>query len=170
VLPATGRSNKIITLLGLQDYSQLEHLYAKEAEIIVANMGTQFVGMTNNSKSAKRMVDLLGEKRKEEVSRTEGTNSDSESFRMGKDSIVLNSEVSGQKTGHFTGKIANGNPPSFHTQFKLYDKLKVNDPVLLNDTLSDEDLQFKIDENWDNIDRDIHEILNSDDISWINND
>jgi Type IV secretion-system coupling protein DNA-binding domain len=169
-LPATGRSNKIITLLGLQDYSQLEHLYAKEAEIIVANMGTQFVGMTNNSKSAKRMVDLLGEKRKEEVSRTEGTNSDSESFRMGKDSIVLNSEVSGQKTGHFTGKIANGNPPSFHTQFKLYDKLKVNDPVLLNDTLSDEELQFKIDENWDNIDRDIHEILNSDDISWINND
>lgn len=169
-LPATARSNKVITLLGIQDYSQLEHMYKKEAELIVGNMGNQFIGMVNSAKSANRMVDLLGEIRKEEVSSTEGDNSSSQSYRQGKDKMILNSEISGQMTGHFTGKISNGKPPAFHAQFKLYEKVKNTESISLNSTITDEDLLFKIDENWNMIDRDIHEILNSDDINWIDND
>ena len=166
-LPATGRSNKVVTLLGIQDMSQLQFLYKDEAKMVLANMGTQFVGMTNNTETAKRVVDLLGQVRKEEVSRTESDSSTSESFRQHTENIVLNSQISGQRTGHFTGKIANGQPPQFHVQFKQFSDLKMDEPVKFQNTISDDDLRFKLDENWETIENDIRMILNNDDIQWL---
>jgi hypothetical protein len=88
-LPATGRSNKVVTLLGIQDMNQLEFLYNKEAKVVLSNMGSQFVGMTNTTETAKRVVDLLGQKRREDVSRTESESSTSESFRQLTENIVF---------------------------------------------------------------------------------
>ena len=42
-IPATARSNKIATIFGVQDFSQLVDNYGQDkAQIILANLGNQF--------------------------------------------------------------------------------------------------------------------------------
>jgi hypothetical protein len=43
----------------------------------------------------------------------------------------------------------------------------MDEPVSMNNQISDEDLRFKMDENWDTIENDIRMILNNDDIQWL---
>lgn len=60
-LPATGRSNKIATVLACQDIAQMVDRYGKDkADTILSNLGNQFYGRTTNPETAKRVSSLFG--------------------------------------------------------------------------------------------------------------
>jgi hypothetical protein len=61
VVPATGRENKIATILSVQDYAQLEDKYGdKKAEVIASVLNNQIFGKTTNNNTAKRISELFG--------------------------------------------------------------------------------------------------------------
>ena len=60
-IPATARSNKVITVFGLQDYSQMVDRYGSDkAQVMISNLGNQFYGRTVNERSADMIVKLFG--------------------------------------------------------------------------------------------------------------
>ena len=64
-LPATGRSNKIATVLACQDIAQMVDRYGKDkADTILSNLGNQFYGRTTNPETAKRVSTLFGKEDK----------------------------------------------------------------------------------------------------------
>lgn len=71
-IPATGRSNKIATLIGVQDISQVERRYGNASESIMSNLAYQCYGRTVNPRTQKRIIDLFGKKEQEVISRTSG--------------------------------------------------------------------------------------------------
>ena len=120
-LPATARSNKVATVLAVQDYSQLKRDYGeKEAMTILSNLGNQFTGMTNNQETSKRIAQILGKIKKTNTSVSESMSQTTQSVTTQMHEVLQEREIAGQPIGHFTGKIAGGNPPFFHTQFNQF--------------------------------------------------
>ncbi len=166
-LPATGRKHGVVTLLGIQDYSQLEVTYtAKGAETIIANMGNQYYGMTNNQKTAKNVSDMLGDYRKKEISystNAHGEVTESESFK--KERILQPSEIMGQDIGKFTFKVAGGKPPFGQAQFEEFTQVKHEipsfaTPIKTGDPNKDiQILKQMIQENFQTIENDVVELL-----------
>jgi len=121
-LPATARANKVVTFLMVQDYSQLVKDYGdKEAKTIISNMGNQFVGLTNNAETAKRVSDMLGKVKKVDLSYSTSTTSNTSSEKLQFENVREQRDIAGQSIGHFTGKIAGGEPPFFSAQFENFE-------------------------------------------------
>lgn len=121
-LPATGRSNQVSTMIGIQDESQLITQYDKEADEIISNMGNQFVGMTNNTKTAKKYSDLFGTYKKIATSHSTSDSSLSFSDSMQNEKLLQEKDVAQQTVGHFIGKIADGEPALFSVQTSEFKK------------------------------------------------
>lgn len=115
-LPATARSNKVASVFGVQDRTQLTRDYGKkESDTLLANLGNIFVGMTNNLDTAKQVTQLVGKNDYLNTSySTNETVSVSESLK--EKSILQERDIMGQEIGHFTGKIAGGKPALFSAQ------------------------------------------------------
>lgn len=115
----TARKHYVSTILALQDFNQAVRDYGeKSAQILKTSCGNQFFGMTGNDNTAKAVQDLLGEvKEVSESFTTQDTGSGSQSESLQKEKAIKGRDVAGQSTGHFIGKVANGNPPFFNTQF-----------------------------------------------------
>lgn len=117
-IPATARSNKIATILGLQDFSQLIDKYGEEkAQVLMSNLGNQFYGRTVNEKSAKMITNIFGkEDRRFEsrsVSNSNSSNgsssSESSSISVQERDRVRVSDITNLPAGRFYGIIAEGN-------------------------------------------------------------
>lgn len=127
-LPATARSNKVVTFLSVQSYAQLERDYTKQnAKVILGNLGNQFFGMTNEYETADRVVKMYGDHKVQNYSMSESDSGLSESHSYQKENIVQARDVMGQKMGHFFGKIAAGEPPLFSVQMPGPGKRKMDD-------------------------------------------
>ncbi|PKP45555.1 MAG: hypothetical protein CVT95_08500 [Bacteroidetes bacterium HGW-Bacteroidetes-12] len=173
-LPATARSNKVCTMLGVQDYSQLERDYSREeAKVIISNLGNQFIGMTNSKETAERVSQVFGKIKKMKVSYSTSESSFSQSDTLQEESVLQSRDVAGQGIGHFTGKIAGGKPPFFSAQFPYFDKekiyskyvSKIPDFALVTNT-GDENMdkqifQNQVDANFVRINQEITNLINS---------
>ena len=121
-LPATARSNKVIVVLSYQSYAQLERDYGKQnAEVIVGNLGNQFYGMTNESKSAEKVSKMFGDYKYTDYSLSESDSGTSQSMSIKKENIYQTRDIMGQKPGQFAGKIAGGDPAFFAVQMPYID-------------------------------------------------
>lgn len=135
-LPATARSNKVVTLLSVQDYSQLEMLYGKDqAKTIISNMGNQMTGMTNNETTAKRVSEMLGKIKKIDLSYSTSKGSTSTSERRQLENVREIRDITGQNPGHFTGKIAGGIPPYFSGQIGNFEEIWKKKPNFNDESL-----------------------------------
>lgn len=121
-LPATARSNKIATLIGIQDESQMKTQYKEEADEIISNMGNQFVGMTNNPNTAEKYSKLFGTYKKVDTSHSTSDSSISFSDRQTNEKLLQEKDVAQQRVGHFIGKVADGDPALFSAQFDEFKK------------------------------------------------
>lgn len=121
-LPATARSNRVASMFGIQDESQLNTQYDKEAEEIIANLGNSFVGMTNNPKTAKKYSDFFGTYQKKKTSYSTSDQSLSFSESLNNEKIMQERDIANQPVGHFIGKIADGHPAFFSVQFDEFKK------------------------------------------------
>lgn len=115
-IPATARSNKIATVYGVQDISQIETMYGKErTEGILSNLSTQFYGRTLNTRTGERISKLFGKYEKKTVSVTKTGRGnlfgvDEKSFTESvHDANVYEADVlSLLKTGEFVGLLSTG--------------------------------------------------------------
>ncbi len=124
-IPATARSNKVATVFGLQDYSQMVDKYgADKAQVMISNLGNQFYGRTVNEKTADMIVKLFGKHDVTYNSTSTSSGSSSGGFLSGHFSESNNtsvsqsvqqrervkvSEIINLSAGKFYGTIAEGN-------------------------------------------------------------
>lgn len=124
-LPATGRSNQVGILIALQDIKQVEKKYSKVyAEELLANLGTQFFGMSNNDETAKNVSNMFGTVKKKDDSYSFSEDGINFSQRLSNEKIIQDRDVKGQPKGHFVGKVADGDPALFSAQMKYWDPEK----------------------------------------------
>jgi len=144
-LPAEARKKGVCTILGAQTYAQLERDYGKEnSKVVVDNMGNKFYGMSNLD-SAERLSKTMGDIKTQNLSQTHSDSGTSFTESNKDEKLIKSSDVMTQSAGHFTGIIANGDPPLFSAQLNQfrYPTLEIphfNFPV----DMDDEDLQNKI--------------------------
>ncbi|WP_169521688.1 type IV secretory system conjugative DNA transfer family protein [Spirosoma spitsbergense] len=126
-LPATGRSNRIATVYGAQDVSQIEDMYGRsKKDALLANLNNQFYGRVGHRETAQYISDLWG---KEDVQqRTEGQSESSRRFETTEGRSVSHSytersrvriqDVLDLNTGEFYGQLVESDFSSFKAQVK----------------------------------------------------
>lgn len=73
-IPATARSNKIATIFGVQDFSQLVDNYGEDkAQIIISNLGNQFFGRVTNGRTAEMVGKLFSKEDRTYINKNIGT-------------------------------------------------------------------------------------------------
>jgi hypothetical protein len=130
-IPATARSNKIATIFGVQDFSQLVDNYGQDkAQIIISNLGNQFFGRVTNGKTAEMVKTLFSKEDRLFTNKNTGSGTSGKFVHMQSNESTGNSETTQERDrvrvadlinlepGQFYGIIAEGTPKEFlNTQF-----------------------------------------------------
>lgn len=160
----TARKHNVATILAVQDFNQAVRDYGeKSAKILKSSCGTQAYGMTGNENTAKELENLFGEQKEAQESFShQDTGNGSMTESLQKDKVIKARDIVGQPVGHFIGKIANGKPPFFNTQFDVcnYQEKDIppfNKPVTLGP--GNEKLEIEIMEEI--VSRQYHTIINT---------
>ena len=105
-LIATARSNKVATLLGFQDFSQLKRDYGdKEAAVVMNTVGNIFSGQVVGE-TAKTLSERFGKVLQKRQSMTINRNDTSTSISTQMDSLIPQSKISTLTQGMFIGAVA----------------------------------------------------------------
>ena len=105
-LIATARSNKVSTLLGFQDFSQLKRDYGdKEAAVIMSTVGNVFSGQVVGE-TAKTLSERFGKILQKRESMSINRNDTSTSISTQLDSLIPASKISTLSQGMFVGAVA----------------------------------------------------------------
>lgn len=119
---ATARKHKVATILALQDFDQAVRDYGdKSANILRTACGNMFFGLTGNTKTAEFVSNMFGEIKRESVSLTTSTDSQSTGTSLQREKTVQPRDVMIQSPGHMMGKIAGGEPPLYSLQFDRFE-------------------------------------------------
>ena len=128
-LIATARSNKVATLLGFQDFSQLKRDYGdKEAAVVMNTVGNIFSGQVVGE-TAKTLSERFGKVLQTRQSMTINRNDTSTSISTQMDSLIPQSKISTLTQGMFVGAVADNfderiNQKIFHAEI-VVDSAKV---------------------------------------------
>ena len=143
-IPATGRSNKIATIFGAQDISQINDKYGPEkAQVIISNLGNQFYGRTTNSNSARMIKEIFGTHETRMWTKNKGSSSSGwiilggsystskgESERVQEMNKVRAEDITKLNVGQFYGVLAEGNNRELlGVQFKPFDSERDSFPI-----------------------------------------
>jgi len=105
-LIATARSNKVATLPGFQDFSQLKRDYGdKEAAVVMNTVGNIFSGQVVGE-TAKTLSERFGKVLQKRQSITINRNDKSTSISTQMDSLIPQSKISTLTQGMFVGAVA----------------------------------------------------------------
>lgn len=128
-LPATARKKGVSTILSVQSFKQLEHAYGRDKAMITRdNLSNQFIGKTRNQDTAKHIVEFFGKHDVIKENLSTSDSGDSISFQNQKESRLEIDKVLNQPIGHWTGILAEGEPPYFHTQFDYKEQKLIDIP------------------------------------------
>lgn len=156
-LPATARSNKVSTILCVQDYAQLKKYYgAHDAQVMRANLGNQFFGMTNNLETAKYVSELVGEYEKVTRSLSKSKGHTTESTSLKKEAILSPTAIMNQAAGHFVVRISSADPPIVAAQLA-----GLSPAALPLNKQPREGLTLLIEENYKQIHQEVHSLFAS---------
>lgn len=150
----TFRSMGVCLQIGNQLNSMLVDMYGKEkAQNIIGACGTQFFGMGNENETGKVVVDMLSDIDRYSQSLTTSESSQSLGESLKRQKAVEIRDVVNQPTGHFMGKIANGNPTFFNLQFKPFKhrKEELEVPPFVLDAYTKEELHEAMETNYEAI-------------------
>jgi hypothetical protein len=167
-IPATGRSNKISTVFGVQDFSQTVEKYGQDkAQVLLSNLGNQFYGRTSNAKTAEMIKSLFSKEDKVYWAKNKNTGSSGTMVHFntndgrGKSQSIQErdrvkiSEILKAEPGQFYGLIAEGKPREFIKHQFGYDKTEVHKDVIKT-RLAD---QYVLDFNYSKIIQEAKSIL-----------
>ncbi|SFE87651.1 type IV secretory system conjugative DNA transfer family protein [Spirosoma endophyticum] len=125
-LPATGRENGIVTLVGCQDFSQIEEMYGpQQKDAILNTLSNRFYGRMPHEPSAQYVVRIWGKEYVEQRSRSvsqprlgEISGAKSDSYSLTQRDRVTVQEVTDLKKGEFLGQLVESDVSYFRAQIK----------------------------------------------------
>lgn len=126
-LPATGRSNKVVTMFMAQNIPQIVQLYTREeADSILGNLNTQFYGRARDLQTAEYVSKVFGKEEKVNASFSTNVNqSDSRSYGRNESlqmkELVKPQDVYNLNTGYFYGITTEAKNPTFHGKIQISD-------------------------------------------------
>lgn len=127
VLPNTGRSNKVATVLMCQDLAQLTDGYGKEkADVLFASCNTHFYGRVSSSFTAERLSKQFGKEDKvyttASKTRTGFTKSFGQSESVQERDALKPVDFLNLSIGQFAGIAVESNKPFFKNRFLQADR------------------------------------------------
>lgn len=127
VIPNTGRSNKISTILFVQDLSQLIDGYGKEkADVLFSACGSHFYGRVASSHTADILSKQFG--KEDRLFETKSTNKKNtsilqnnkgKSYSYQERDVFKSSEFMNLGVGEFVGRIVENENPLIYAQYKM---------------------------------------------------
>lgn len=156
------RSNGVSLQIGNQLKAQMDEMYEKKADILIGACGNQFYGQSSDGNSSKMLVEMLSDVDKHSVSVSTSDSGVSKSDSTKRQKAVEIRDLASQKTGHFTGKVANGNPAFFSAQFDryAYHSEEIDIPAFVLDDITIDELNNEMKLNYQNICNLALEIIN----------
>lgn len=128
-LPNTGRSNRISTVLGMQDKAQLNLSYGdKAAKVLQAGFGSVFIGQTADADSSKLATEIIGKKvsTRKNISTGHDVNV---SFNEHLEYILLPHEMALLNKGEFVGKVSDPMTRDDNSEKRFMAKFLVEKPT-----------------------------------------
>ena len=164
-IPAEARKKQVCTFFAVQAYEQLVRDYGIQNAGVIRNAcGNLFTGVSSVD-SAEMISKMMGDNKQEDYSLTSSDSGQSITQSLKTERVLKASEVAGQDTGHFSGRILGGKPPFFSAQFryKEYPSDEIphfNFPVLMDDFDSQQMiLRLMVRENYQQVIQDINELV-----------
>ncbi|MDJ1497590.1 conjugal transfer protein MobC [Cytophagaceae bacterium DM2B3-1] len=175
-LIATARSNKVATLLGFQDFSQLERDYGKDEATVIENIvGNVFVGQVVGD-TAKKLSERFGKINQRKKSITTSQSGTSVSISTNYDYRIPQDTMAELSQGTFVGSVADDRGQEmelkvFHSQMhidtkevekktKAYEDVpEFNAKNFINPVTGEDILEKVIDQNYIQIKMDVDQII-----------
>ena len=179
-LIATGRSNKVAVVVGLQDLSQLIRDYGREvANAIFTTIGNIFTGQVKGE-TAKSLSSSFGKnvQQRQSFNVTEKETTTNLSTQM--DSVIPESKLSNLSQGRFAGSIADNvdqevKQKMFHAKIVIsktmeneLKKLPQIPPLPAYQQYSDKQIKQMVDTQYKKVKKDVRDII-ADELSIIRN-
>lgn len=136
-LIATGRSNKVATCLGMQDFSQLRKDYGREQADVIMNIAGNIISGQVTGDTAKQLSERVGKimQDRESFSINSGDTSVSRSKQL--ELAVPPSKISSLSSGEFVGMVADD--PNCKIKLKAFHSEILND----HNTLENESENYR---------------------------
>lgn len=128
-LIATARSNKVATTLAMQDFSQLEKDYGKQADVIKDICANVISGQVSGD-TAKSLSERFGKILQDRENITVNRRDTSVSYSKQLESAVPASKISSLSSGQFVGVV--GDNPDEKIELKMFHAEILNDSVAMN--------------------------------------
>lgn len=128
-LIATARSNKVATTLAMQDFSQLEKDYGKQADVITDICANIISGQVSGD-TAKSLSERFGRILQDRQNITVNRRDTSISYSRQLDLAVPPSKISSLSSGQFVGVV--GDNPDEKINLKMFHSEIINDTPALN--------------------------------------
>lgn len=164
-LIATGRSNQVAAVLGMQDISQLKRDNGKDRADVLMNICGNFISGQVMGETAKLLSERFGKiiQRRESLSITRTDTSVSRSYQL--DNAVPASRISALSSGEFVGMVSDD--PDNKIKLKMFHAEIVQDSKALNDEMSRfqdiplvrEITQQQISDNYYQVKQDIQDLI-----------
>lgn len=124
-LIATARSNKVATILGVQDFSQLRKDYGKEQAEVIMNITGNIISGQVTGDTAKQLSERFGKINQDRSSFSINSNDTSVSHSKQLESAVPPSRISSLSSGEFVGLVADD--PNEKITLKAFHAEVIND-------------------------------------------
>ncbi len=132
-LIATARSNKVATILGMQDFSQLRKDYGKEQADVIVNICGNIISGQVMGETARLLSDRFGKIMQDRQSFSDNNTGTSISRSKQLETAIPASKISSLSSGEFVGMVADD--PSEKIKLKMFHSSIINDPIKLNSEL-----------------------------------
>ena len=129
-LIATARSNKVATILGMQDFSQLRKDYGKEQADVIVNICGNIISGQVMGETARLLSDRFGKIMQDRQSFSDNGTGTSISRSKQLESAIPASKISALSSGEFVGMVADD--PQEKIRLKMFHAEIIQDTDLLN--------------------------------------
>ena len=129
-LIATARSNKVATILAMQDFSQLRKDYGKEQADVIVNICGNILSGQVMGETAKTLSERFGRIIQDRESHSINRTDTSISYSRQLESAIPASKISALSSGEFVGMVADD--PKEKIKLKMFNAEILNDTDRLN--------------------------------------
>jgi hypothetical protein len=134
-LIATARSNKVATILGMQDFSQLRKDYGKEQADVIVNICGNIISGQVMGETARLLSDRFGKIMQDRQSFSDNNTGTSISRSKQLETAIPASKISALSSGEFVGMVADD--PQEKIKLKMFHSQIIHDSVASNMEMED---------------------------------
>ena len=133
-LIATARSNKVATVLAMQDFSQLKKEYGKDQADVIMNICGNFISGQVSGETGKSLSERFGKIMQDRESHTVNRQDTSVSFSQQLETAIPPSKIVSLSAGQFVGMVSDN--PEEKIKLKAFHASIVKDSVRANNEIS----------------------------------